>query len=421
MTATTRKLRVGIIFGGRSSEYEVSLTSAMSVIRYLDKEKYEVIPIGITREGKWMVGVTPAQLLQAEKEASRSPGPTSVENPAIEPGPVSVVNASPLLLGEKLDVIFPVLHGTYGEDGTVQGLLEMADVPYIGCGVLGAALGMDKEKMKLLFRAIGLPTVETFVCRRSEWRRSPEPLMDTITRTIGYPCFVKPANGGSSIGVSKVYTRAELAQALQLAARYDAKLVVEQAINCRELSCAVIGNDDPITSVVGEVIVAQDFYNYHAKYLDGTSYTVVPANIPRSISDEIRFQAVQAFRALDLSGLARVDFFLDVETEQVFINEVNTLPSFTRQCLYPKLCETIGLSYPLMLEHLIDLALERHADRHNNYTCIDIDILHADAAHHVVSAESSQKFREFIPQRVLDIDLKLEPHHIISTLYADIQ
>lgn len=414
MAPTRRKLRIGIVFGGRSSEYEVSLASATSVISYLDAEKYEVTPIGITRDGKWLVGITPAQLLQEEQEASnRGQALTSAANLATEPGPISIGNGSSLLLGERLDVIFPILHGTYGEDGTIQGLLELADVPYVGCGVLGAALGMDKDKMKLLFRAVGLSTVETVVCRRSEWRRSPERLINTIEHQIGYPCFVKPANGGSSVGVSKAYTRANLEQALQLAARYDAKVVVEKAINCRELSCAVIGNDDPITSMVGEVIVTHDFYDYRAKYLNSTSYTVVPADIPRALSDTIRFQAVQAFRALDLCGLARVDFFLDTKTGELLINEVNTLPSFTKQCLYPKLCETIGLSYPLLLEHLIDLALERHADRHDNHTRVHIDTPYTNTVGSVTTADSTQRFLELISQQVLDVDPHLEPEHLL--------
>lgn len=378
MTPTMRKLRIGIIFGGRSSEHEVSLASAMSVITYLDKEKYEIIPIGITKDGQWIAGTTPVQLLQEEQNAHKGIHAPTTTHLMTEPHPVSLSPGLPLLLSEKLDVIFPVLHGTNGEDGTVQGFLELADIPYVGCGVLGSALGMDKDKMKLLCRAVGLSTVETFVCRRSELKSTPEQVMDTIEHQIGYPCFTKPANGGSSIGISKVYNRTELAPALQLAARYDTKVIVEHAIRCRELSCAVIGNDNPIASLVGEAIFNHDFYDYNTKYLNSTSYTTVPADIPKKFSDEIRFQALQAFRALDLSGLARVDFFLDTETGQILINEVNTFPSFTKQCLYPKLCETIGLPYPLLLEYLIDLARERHADRQQNDICIHPDILHTN-------------------------------------------
>lgn len=409
MAPAMHKLKIGIIFGGRSSEHEVSLASATSVLTYLDKEKYEVTPIGITREGKWIVGITPAQLLQEEQEVSeRDHMLTSALNLATRPGPVFISNGSPLPLVEKMDVIFPVLHGTYGEDGTVQGFLELADVPYVGCGVLGAALGMDKDKTKVLFRAMGLSTVNTFVCQRSTWRRSPEQIMDTIAQQTGFPCFVKPANGGSSIGISKVYNQAELAQALQLAAYYDTKLVVEQAISCRELSCAVIGNNEPIASVVGEVIFTHDFYDYRAKYLNSTSYTVVPADIPKEVSDEIRSQAVRAFRALDLSGLARVDFFLETNTGRIIINEVNTFPSFTRQCLCPKLCETIGLPYPLLLEYLIELALERYADRQNNHTCVHFDTLHTNVAGNIITTEKVQAVTELIPERVLDINLELK-------------
>ncbi|MGH2508105.1 MAG: D-alanine--D-alanine ligase family protein [Ktedonobacteraceae bacterium] len=408
MTSTMHKLRIGILFGGRSSEHKVSLASAMSVITSLDKEKYEITLIGITRNGRWIVGTTPGQLLQQEQEASKQDHTFSTAYLTTGSSQLPISYDFPPFLSEKLDVIFPVLHGTYGEDGSIQGLLEMANIPYVGCGVLSSALGMDKDKMKLLLRAVGLPTIEAFVCRRSELRRSSEQLMDTIEHQVGYPCFVKPANGGSSIGISKVYNHAELAPALQLAARYDAKLVVEQAICCRELSCAVIGNEDPIASVVGEVTVAHDFYDYHAKYLDNTSYTTVPAEISRELSNEIRFQAIQAFRALDLCGLARVDFFLDTETGQILINEVNTFPSFTKQCLYPKLCETIGLPYPLLLEYLIDLALERHADRQNNDTSVQFSTMQAELTSQSITAQSVKKFTGLLPEQHVHVDLGFE-------------
>lgn len=390
MTTTRRKLRIGVIFGGRSSEHEVSLTSAASVITYLDKEKYDITPIGITRSGQWIAGITPAQLLQKDDHALPT---TSL---LAELSPTALSSGLALLLNHKLDVIFPVLHGTYGEDGTVQGLLELADIPYVGCGVLGSALGMDKEKMKAIFRAVGLSTVETFVCQRAELRRDPEQLMGTIERHIGYPCFTKPANGGSSIGISKVYSRTELVPALQLAAHYDAKLVVERAIDCRELSCAVIGNEKPVASLIGEAVFSHDFYDYRAKYLNNTSYAIVPADVPKKFSDEIRSQALQAFRALDLSGLARVDFFLETETGRILINEVNTFPSFTEQCLYPRLCETIGLPYPLLLEYLIDLARERHADRQQNATCVHL--------HPCYTSSASQSVPRLPSERDLHVD-----------------
>lgn len=370
MISTGKKLHVGVIFGGRSCEHEISLASAVSVMAHLDTEKYEVVPIGITRAGQWIRGVSPLAML-AEEQTQQAL--VEEEKPA---GVVKVVpreyrrTTSPesILFSteEKLDVIFPVLHGTYGEDGALQGLLDMLNIPYVGCGILGSALGMDKEKMKLIFRAVGLSTVDTLTFRRSRWERSPTLIIANIEQDIGYPCFVKPANGGSSIGITKVYHRDNLDQAILLAAKYDSKIVVEQAIKCRELVCSVLGNDDPVASIVGEVIVSADFYDYRAKYLDGTSRTVVPAALSGSLTEEVRRQAIVAFLALDLCGLARVDFFLAEEKQQLFINEVNTLPSFTRQCMYPRLCEVSGFPYPLLLDHLINLAIERNMDRQRN-------------------------------------------------------
>lgn len=370
MISTGKKLRVGVIFGGRSCEHEVSLASAIAVMAHLDTEKYEVVPIGITRAGQWIHGVSPLTMLTEEQ---RQQALVEEEKPA---GAVKVIpqeyqrtrssESIQFPTEEKLDVIFPILHGTYGEDGALQGLLDMLNIPYVGSGVLGSALGMDKEKMKLIFRAVGLSTVDTLTFRRSRWERSPALIIANIEQEIGYPCFVKPANGGSSIGITKVYHRDTLDQAILLAATYDSKIVVERAIKCRELACAVLGNDDPVASIVGEVIVSADFYDYRAKYLDGTSRTVVPAALPGSLTEEVRRQAIVAFLALDLCGLARVDFFLEEEKQQLFINEVNTLPSFTQQCMYPRLCEVSGLSYPLLLEHLINLAIERNTDRQRN-------------------------------------------------------
>ena len=368
---TQRKLRIGLIFGGRSSEHEVSLVSATSVMDHLDSSKYEVFPIGITKEGSWLPGVAPASLLAAEQCANDAP--VLVENAASmltktssTTQPLSLENNVWFSSNDVLDVAFPVMHGTYGEDGTLQGMLEMANVPYVGCGVMGAALGMDKEKTKVVFRDAGLPIVDFLAYRRSAWERSPEVILDAIERRLGYPCFVKPANSGSSIGVSKARNRDELKHAMEAAADYDRKIVVERAINCRELECSVLGNDEPRSSVIGEVIVNNEFYDYQAKYIDQSSYTVVPADIPNVTAEEIRRMSIQAFLALDLSGLARVDFFLEKETNRIYINEVNTLPSFTPQCMYPKLCEASGLSYPHLLDRLIELAMERHADRQRN-------------------------------------------------------
>jgi len=269
-----------------------------------------------------------------------------------------------------VDVIFPVLHGTYGEDGALQGLLEMANVPYVGCGVLGSALGMDKEKMKMLFSSVGLPSADYLVYRRNEWERSPERLMDVIEQRLGYPCFVKPVNLGSSVGVNKAHDRAELQRAIDEAAEFDRKIIIERNINCRELECAVLGNDEPIASVVGEVIASNEFYDYRAKYIDGKSQVTIPADIPQTTAEEVRRQSIQAFLALDLSGLARADFFLEKETGKVYINEVNTMPGFTSISMYPKLWEASGLSYTELLDRLIELAIERHEDRQRNRTSL---------------------------------------------------
>jgi D-alanine-D-alanine ligase len=370
-----KKIRIGLIFGGRSGEHEVSLASAESVMANLDRDKYEVVPIGITKEGSWLLGTEPRALLAAEQSASQDEGLVDTTAVTLTGDPrlrrlISVENGEELGSRGALDVVFPVLHGTYGEDGTLQGLLEMANVPYIGCGVLGSALGMDKEKMKMVFQSVGLPVVDYLVYRRNEWERSPESILDNIEQRSGYPYFVKPVNLGSSVGVNKAHSRAELEHAINVAAEYDRKIIIERGINCREAECGVLGNDEPIASVVGEIVSSNEFYDYRAKYIDGKSQIIIPANIPQVTAEEIRRQAVQAFLALDLSGLARVDFFIERETGQVYINEVNTLPGFTSISMYPKLWEASGLSYDQLLDRLIELAIERHADRQRNRTSL---------------------------------------------------
>jgi D-alanine-D-alanine ligase len=369
-----KKIRVGLVFGGRSGEHEVSLASATSVMANLDSETYEVVPIGITREGSWLLGTDPPTLLATETQVGEDAMNAEQTTAVTFTGDPSLRRLIPMQgnepLGEKgaLDVVFPVLHGTYGEDGTLQGMLEMANVPYVGCGVLGAALGMDKEKMKMIFQALGLPVVGYLVYRRSLWERSPETIMDVVEQRLSYPCFVKPVNLGSSVGISKAHDRGELEQAIELAAEFDSKIIIERGINCRELECAVLGNDEPIASVVGEVIASNEFYDYNAKYLDNMSQVVIPANIPHAVADEVRRQSVSAFLALDLNGLARVDFFLDKISGQVYINEVNTMPGFTQISMYPKLWEASGLPYAELLNRLIELAIERYEDKQRNRT-----------------------------------------------------
>ena len=350
------------MFGGRSGEHQVSVVSAASVIAALDPEKYEVIPIGITTEGRWLPGVHPKDLLASgEPQVRRLPSSA----PAQETSLLAPAGADDRFLGnlkERLDVVFPVLHGPYGEDGTVQGLLELADVPYVGAGVLASAAGMDKGIMKALFRQAGLPVAPYLLFLRREWESSPERVRRQIEEEIGYPCFVKPANLGSSVGISKVHDRGELASAMDLAAAYDRRLVVEAFIDGRELECSVLGNDDPIASLPGEIVPCEEFYSYRAKYIAGESRLLIPAPVPPEIVARIQELSIRAFKAIDGAGLARVDFFLTPE-ERLIINEINTMPGFTQISMYPKLWEATGISYAELVDRLLELALERYADR----------------------------------------------------------
>lgn len=376
MVDKQHKIRVGLIFGGRSGEHDVSLASAQSIMANLDSEKYEVVPIGITQQGTWLLGTEPTKLIEARQQVQydQVQHDRDAQVPVTLTGDPNLRRLIPLQSGEQLgenatlDVIFPVLHGTYGEDGTLQGLLEMANVAYVGCGVLGASLGMDKEKMKMIFQSAGLPICDYLVYRRNEWERSPETILDAIEQRLGYPNFVKPANLGSSVGINKAHDRIELAHAINVAAEYDRKIVIEKGLNCRELECAVLGNDEPIASVVGEVIASNEFYDYDAKYIDNKSQTIIPADLAQASAEEVRRQAIKAFLALDLSGLARVDFFLERETGQVYINEVNTMPGFTLISMYPKLWEASGISFQELLDRLIELGIERYDDKQRNRT-----------------------------------------------------
>ncbi len=364
------KTRVAVIFGGRSGEHEVSLASATSIMGNLDPSRYEVIPVGITKEGRWLLNGDPLQALKAgyaktgnEATLLSFAGPSEGANFG-ESGVQAAENGGQLVV----DVVFPVMHGPYGEDGTVQGLLEMAGVPYVGAGVLASATGMDKIAMKALFANRGLPMGEYLPLSRRRWESDPEGSMDMVEQALSYPCFAKPANLGSSVGISKANNRAELAAALALAARFDRRLLVEKGIDCREIECSVLGNDDPIASVPGEIVPCNDFYDYRAKYVDGRSEIRIPAPIPVETAEEVRRVAVDAFTAIDCAGMARVDFFLEKGSNRVYLNEINTIPGFTTISMYPKLWEASGISYPQLIDRLIELALERHKEKTRNQT-----------------------------------------------------
>jgi D-alanine-D-alanine ligase len=368
----TKKIRVGIIFGGKSAEHEVSINSAKNVMRALDKNKYEAIPIGIGKDGSWLTRGDPLKALTGGESSLPQlleSGYQIVDERSTGRELIPGTQASGL---PEVDVIFPVLHGPFGEDGTVQGLLELADIPYVGAGVMASAVGMDKAAMKDLFRSHNLPTPKYLIIKRREWAMTPELAAKKIASEIGYPCFVKPANMGSSVGVHKVHAVEELAAALNDAAAYDRKIVVEYAVpNAREIECSVLGNDDPIASVAGEVVPSHEFYDYEAKYIDASSKLLIPAPIDQVVADRVRALSIQAFLALDCAGMARVDFLLARETNELYLNELNTIPGFTQISMYPKLWEASGLSYTELIDRLIDLAIERHDDKHRSKTTYD--------------------------------------------------
>jgi len=363
-----KRLRVGVLFGGRSAEHEVSLRSALSVMQAMDRDKYELVPIGVSKAGEWLR--MDAAALEGTGEALALQG----ERVALLPHPE---NKSLMALGhgadrasdpqKALDVVFPVLHGPLGEDGTVQGLLELADIPYVGSGVLGSAVGMDKAAMKALFLQRGLNIAPYRVFLRKTWRDDAEAVRSACEAAFSYPWFVKPANLGSSVGISKVYDKDDFGPAMDEAARYDRKLVVEAAVeHAREVEISVMGNDEPVASVVGEILPSHEFYDYESKYLDEATRLIIPAEIPDSVAQQAREMAVEAFLALDCAGLARVDFLIASKTLEVVLSEVNTMPGFTSVSMYPKLWEASGVPYAELIDKLIELALERHAEMHSN-------------------------------------------------------
>ncbi|HEX4486428.1 MAG TPA: D-alanine--D-alanine ligase family protein [Terriglobales bacterium] len=393
-----KKLRVGILFGGRSGEHEVSLLSAASVLNAIDKSKYEVVPIGISKEGHWLTSGDATRLLEGKPVAEshlRAGDPEATPGAAVlatgeavvvppEPHhksgsivPFQTDDTSGALYRRaadraiNVDVIFPVLHGTFGEDGTIQGLLELADLPYVGAGVLGSAAGMDKDVMKSLFRAAGLPIVKHVTLLRSQWESDPKKIQKLVESKLKYPVFVKPANLGSSVGISKAHDRKELGPAIKEAAKFDRKIVIEQGVGgskqkAREIECSVLGNDQPEASLPGEIVPGKEFYDYTAKYLDEGSQLYIPAKLTKAETKKIQQLAIAAFQAVDCSGLARVDFLMEPKSRKIYLNEINTMPGFTAISMYPKMWAASGLKYPELIERLIKLGIERHADKKRN-------------------------------------------------------
>jgi len=369
------RLRVGVIFGGRSGEHEVSLASAASVIAALETRGHVVVPLGIARDGRWLVGGDPLRALAAEarlalpaddaagavKKALADRADTAEASTTAGLVRAEPAGGLPAELRQGLDVVFIALHGPYGEDGTIQGLLELADVPYVGAGVLASAVGMDKVTMKTIFRAHGLPIVEHAVVLRAEWRRAPSAVERRIAAAIGFPCFVKPSNLGSSVGIGRVSGAAALPAALEDAARYDRKLLVERAVHGREVEVSVLGNDEPLASLPGEVTYDGEWYDYATKYAEGQARLTVPAPVTPEQTGRFQELAVAAFRAIDCAGMARVDFFL--EGDRILVNEINTIPGFTATSAYARMWEASGLAYPALVDRLLALALERHRER----------------------------------------------------------
>ena len=373
-----RKIRVGILFGGKSGEHDVSVASARAALAALDRKKYEAVLIGIDRQGRWIAGPSAAKQLSGSGPQDVASAPANSNGAAsrsdqfhgqtvavasirgLDTGPLAQ-DRSPL---SDVDVVFPILHGPFGEDGTVQGLFEVADIPYVGAGVAASAVGMDKDLLKSVLRAHGLPLVDSQVVLRSTWDMQPEIVVESLEQTLPYPVFVKPANMGSSVGISKAHSSAELRKAINQACAYDRKVLVERGIQAREVECSVLGNDRPIVSVVGEVRTRnREFYDYVAKYTAGEADLIIPADLPEATAEEVRELARRAYLAIDCAGMARADFFIEQGSGKIFINELNTIPGFTQFSMYPKLWQASGLSYSELIDRLIQLALEKHADK----------------------------------------------------------
>lgn len=386
---SVKKLRVGVIYGGRSGEHEVSVASAASVIKALDRTRYEPVAIRIEKDGRWIIADRPPTALsaaevieQARLQSARAlrPGRETVLVPHPSEETVITIERRPapqpedadqaVVTGLGLDVVFPVLHGPYGEDGTVQGLLELANVPYVGPGVMASSVGMDKAAMKVMFVGRGLPVCEWRAFTRADWDGQRAKVIDSLA-ALGLPVFVKPANLGSSVGISKVKAASNLATAIEAALEFDRKIVVEAAVpEAREIECAVLGNDAPEASVPGEVIPSREFYDYEAKYLDDSSRTVIPADLTADQVAEVQRLAIDAFKAIDAAGMSRVDFLMSRTTRAIYVNEINTIPGFTTISMYSKMWEASGVSYPALVDRLIQLALERHADKQRLRTSV---------------------------------------------------
>jgi len=393
-----KKLRVGILFGGRSGEHEVSLLSAASVFNAIDKNKYEVVPIGITKDGRWLTAADAERLLQGKEVNEPSQTHLRAGDPEATPGATILARGEAVIVPPEphrqsgsltpfqteaglarrvsdrainVDIIFPVLHGTFGEDGTIQGLLELADIAYVGAGVLGSAAGMDKDIMKSLFLAARLPIVKHVTILRSTWEAEPKKVQKLVENKLKYPAFVKPANLGSSVGISKAHDRKELGPAIEEAAKFDRKIVIEEGVGgkkqkAREIECSVLGNDKPAASLPGEIVPGKEFYDYTAKYVDEGSQLIIPAKLSKAETKKIQQLAISAFQAVDCSGLARVDFLMDPKNRKIYLNEINTMPGFTAISMYPKLWAASGLAYPELIDRLIQLGQERHEEKKRN-------------------------------------------------------